>query len=156
MSIDLFLKVIHVIAAIVAVGANLTYAFWLRRAGTDDRERLVWTYRIHRGRLDNLIATPAYVVVLLSGLGMVFTGAFSFSAGWIQVALGLYVLVVILSIALYAPALRRQLTEAEADPSSAPYRAAAARSNLLGILVMVIVLVIVFLMVTKPLKESLF
>ena len=155
MSIDLLLKVIHVIAAIVAVGANLTYAFWLRRAGTDDRERLVWTIGSIR-RLDNLIATPAYVVVLLSGLGMVFTGAFSFSAGWIQVALGLYVLVVILSIALYAPALRRQLAEAEADPSSAAYRAAAARSNLLGILVTVIVLVIVFLMVTKPLKESIF
>jgi uncharacterized membrane protein len=155
MSIELILKVIHVIAAIVAVGANLTYAFWLRRAGTDDRERLVWTIGSIR-RLDDLIATPAYVVVLLTGLGMVFTGAFSFLTGWIQVALGLYVLVVILSIALYAPALRRQLAEAEADPTSAAYRAAAARSNVLGILVTVIVLVIVFLMVTKPLKESLF
>ncbi len=88
MSIELIMKVIQVIAAIVAVGANLTYAFWLRRAGTDDRDRLVWTIGSIR-RLDNLIATPAYVVVLLSGLGMVFTGAFSFSAGWIQIALGL-------------------------------------------------------------------
>ena len=149
MEIALLLKVVHVLAAIVAVGANLTYAFWLQRAGTDDRERLVWTIGSIR-RLDNLIATPAYVVVLLTGLGMVISGAFSFSTGWIQVAIGLYVLVVILSIALYAPALRRQLTEAEANPSSAAYRAAASRSNLLGILVTLIVLVIVVLMVTKP------
>jgi len=149
MTLALLLKVVHVLAAIVAVGANLTYAFWLRRAGTDDRERLVWTIESIR-RLDNLIATPAYVVVLLTGLGMVVSGAFSFSTGWIQVAIGLYVLVVILSITLYAPALRRQLTAAEADPSSAAYRAAASRSNILGILVTLIVLVIVVLMVTKP------
>jgi len=149
MSVVLLLKVVHVLAAIVAVGANLTYAFWLRRAGTDDRERLVFTIGSIR-RLDNLIATPAYVVVLLTGLGMVFLGAFSFSDAWIQVAIALYVLVVILSIALYAPALRRQLTEAEADPGSAAYGAAASRSNLLGIGVTAIVLVIVVLMVTKP------
>ena len=149
MSIALLLKVVHVLAAIVAVGANLTYAFWLRRAGTDDRDRLVWTIGSIR-RLDKLIATPAYVVVLLTGLAMVFSGAFSFTAGWIQVALGLYVLVVILSIAMYTPALRRQLTEAEADPSSAAYRAAASRSNVFGIVVILIVLVIVVLMVTKP------
>jgi uncharacterized membrane protein len=149
MSIALLLKVVHVIAAIVAVGANVTYAFWLRRAGTSDRERLVFTIDTIR-KLDNLIATPAYVVVLLTGLGMVFTGAFSFDAGWIRLALGLYVLVVILGIALYAPTLRRQLAEAQADPGSAAYRAAASRSNGLGIVVLVIVLVIVVLMVTKP------
>ena len=97
-----------------------------------------------------MIATPAYVVVLLTGLAMVFLGAFSFETNWIRVAIGLYVLVVILSIALYAPSLRRQLAEAEADPSSAAYRAAASRSNLLGIVVLVIVLVIVVLMVAKP------
>jgi uncharacterized membrane protein len=149
MSLVLLLKLVHVLAAIVAVGANLTYAFWLRRAGTADRERLTWTIGSIR-RLDNLIATPAYVVVLLTGLGMVFTGAFSFSQGWIQAAIGLYVLVVILSIGLYAPALRRQLAEAERDPGSAAYGAAASRSNILGIVVTLIVLVIVVLMVTKP------
>jgi uncharacterized membrane protein len=149
MSIVLALKVVHVLAAIVAVGANLTYAFWLRRAGTDDRNRLVWTIGSIR-RLDNLIATPAYVVVLLTGIGMVLTGAFSFEEGWIQAAIGLYVVVVILSIVLYAPALRRQLAEAEAGTSSAAYRAAATRSNVLGIVVTLIVLVIVVLMVTKP------
>lgn len=127
----------------------MTYAFWLRRAGTADRDRLVFTIDTIR-KLDNMIATPAYVVVLLTGLAMVFLGAFSFETNWIRAAIGLYVLVVILSIALYAPALRRQLAEAQADPSSAAYRAAASRSTALGIVVMVIVLVIVVLMVTKP------
>ena len=149
MDLPLALKVVHIIAAIVAVGANVTYAFWLRQAGTTDRDRLVFTIASIK-KLDNTLATPAYIVVLLTGLGMVFLGVFSFTTGWIQAALALYVLVVILSIAVYSPALRRQLREAEADPGSAAYRAAASRSNLLGIVVTAIVLVIVVLMVTKP------
>ena len=149
MDLPLALKVVHIIAAIVAVGANVTYAFWLRQAGTTDRDRLVFTIASIK-KLDNTLATPAYIVVLLTGLGMVFLGVFSFTTGWIQAALALYVLVVILSIAVYSPALRRQLREAEADPGSAAYRAAASRSNLLGFVVTAIVLVIVVLMVTKP------
>ena len=149
MPIALALKVVHIIAAIVAVGANVTYAFWLRRAGTADRDRLVFTIdTIHK--LDNLLATPAYVVVLLSGLAMVFSGTFSFETGWIRVALALYVLVVLLSVFGHAPALRRQLAEAKIDPTSAAYRAAATRQNALGIVVLVVVLLIVVLMVTKP------
>jgi uncharacterized membrane protein len=149
MTLALLLKVIHVIAAIVAVGANVTYAFWLRRAGTEDRERVVFTVEtIHK--LDNMIATPAYIVLLLSGLGMVFSGAFSFTTTWIQVAIALYVLVVLLSIFGHAPALRRQLAEAKADPGSTAYRAAASRGNMLGAAIIAMVLVIVVLMVTKP------
>ena len=149
MDLALALKVAHIIAAIVAVGANVTYAFWLRQAGTNDRDRLVFTIGSIR-KLDKTIATPAYIVVLLTGLGMVFLGVFSFATGWIQAALGLYVLVVIVGAALYSPAIRRQLAEAETDPASAAYAAAASRSNLLGIVTIVIVLVIVVLMVTKP------
>lgn len=149
MTLVLLLKVVHIIAAIVAVGANVTYAFWLRRAGTADRERLVFTVEtIHK--LDNLIATPAYVVVLLTGVGMVISGAFSFETRWIQFAIGLYVVVVALSVAGHAPALRRQLAEARVDPTSAAYRAAAARGNAFGIAILVLVLAIVVLMVSKP------
>jgi uncharacterized membrane protein len=149
MDIALALKVVHILAAVVALGANVTYAFWLRQAGTKDRDRLVFTIASIR-KLDNTIATPAYVVVLLTGLGMVFSGLFSFTAGWIQAALVLYVAAVLIGVFLYAPTIRRQLAEAEADPASAAYAALASRSNLLGIIVIAIVLVIVVLMVTKP------
>ncbi|MGH2483388.1 MAG: hypothetical protein ACRDE9_02895 [Candidatus Limnocylindria bacterium] len=39
--------------------------------------------------LDSRIANPAYVVVLLTGIGMVLTGAYSFTTGWILAAIGL-------------------------------------------------------------------
>lgn len=148
MSIVQLLKLIHVLAAITAVGANLTYTYWLRYAGRD-RDRLVWTTKGIR-RLDNFIATPAYVVLGITGVLMVLAGAFSFTTGWIIVAIVLYVLMIILGIALYAPALKRQIAEAETDPTSAAYAGAAGRTNTYGVITTAVVLVIVVLMVTKP------
>ncbi len=148
MDVLVILKLIHILAAMTAVGANVTYTYWLRRARLD-RDRLVWTIEGVR-RLDNTIATPAYVVVLVTGLAMVAGGLFSFTTGWILAALALYIAVVIVAIALYAPAVRAQLAAAEADPASPAYAAAAARSNRYGIITLSAVLAIVVLMVTKP------
>lgn len=148
MSLVVLLKLVHVLAAITAVGANLTYTYWLRYAGRD-RDRLVWTMRGIR-RLDNFIATPAYVVLLITGVLMVVGGVFTFQTGWIIAAIVLYVFVVVMGIVLYAPALKRQIEEAENDPTSASYSAAAARTNLFGLITTGVVLVIVALMVTKP------
>src|SRR2546427_6880912 len=117
MSMLVILKLIHVLAAITAVGANLTYTYWMRYAG-QDRDRLIWTMKGIR-RLDNFIATPAYVVLLITGVLMVIGGVFSFQTGWIVAAIALYVVVVVvIRIAFYAPALKRQIAEAEADATS--------------------------------------
>ena len=148
MTAVLLLKVVHILAAIVAVGSNVTYAFWLRRAGLD-RDRLVDTIEGIR-RLDSRIANPAYVVVLLSGIGMVALGAFSFTTGWIVAAIVLYEALVIVGIAFFSPAIKRQLEEAQRDPSTPAYAAAALRTNLFGVGTLVVVVVIVFLMVAKP------
>ena len=148
MSLYLLLKLVHIGAAMVAVGANVSYAFWLRHAGLD-RDRLVHTLEGVR-RLDMWLANPAYFIVLLTGIGMVAFGPYPIGTPWILAAIGLYVLIAVVGITLYAPAVRRQRAEALADPSSAAYRAAARRSNLLGLLAIGIVAVIVFLMVVKP------
>ena len=144
----LLLKVIHVLAAIVAVGANVTYAFWLRRAGRD-RERLVWTLDGVR-RLDRAIANPAYILLLITGVLMVLTGAYSFEQRWIALSIGLYAITAVIGITVYGPALRRQIAEAERDPTSEAYARAERRSTLLGIVTTAIVGLIVVLMVTKP------
>jgi uncharacterized membrane protein len=143
------LKVVHVLSAITAVGANLTYAFWLRRAGRD-RDRLVWTIKTVR-RLDNGVANPAYVILLITGVAMVLLGAFSFETGWIALSLVIYIVVATMGFLAFAPAIRHQLAEAEADPTSAAYAAAARRSNILGLTTTALAVVIVILMVAKPL-----
>lgn len=144
----LLLKFVHIVSAIVAIGANVTYAFWLRRAG-HDRDKLVWAIRGIQ-TLDNRLANPAYLVLLITGVWMVLGGAFSFQAGWIRAALALYVALVIIGIFLYAPTIRRQLEEAERDPTSPAYSAIERRSTILGITTLIVVLAIVALMVTKP------
>ncbi len=149
MSLVVALKVVHILAAIVAVGANVSYAFWLRWAGRD-RQRLLFAIGGIR-RLDRRVANPGYAVVLLTGVLMVLNGLYSFETGWIAAAIGLFVLTAILGITLFAPAIRRQLAEAEADPTSPAYERAAVRSSFLGLLTTGIVIVIVVLMVAKPL-----
>ena len=148
MSLIVAVKVIHVVAAIVAVGANVTYALWLNRA---KRDRAHLTFALHGIRqLDSFVANPAYVVLGITGPAMVLLGAFSFTQGWIVVSLALYVVVAVLGIAVFAPALRRQAAEAERDATSAAYAAAERRTSILGAITTGIALVIVVLMVSKP------
>ena len=136
------------LAAITAVGADLTYPFWSRYAGLD-RDRLVWTMKGIR-RLDNFVATPAYIVVLITGVLMVIGGVVSFQTGWIVASLALYVVLVVLGMAFYSPALKRQIAEAEKDVTSPSYASAARRTSMIGVLTTAVALVIVALMVTKP------
>jgi uncharacterized membrane protein len=148
MQVWLVFKFIHILAVISAVGANATYQFWYSRAGRDSAQ-LVWTIESIRV-LDRRIANPSYIVALLAGIATVITGSFSFESLWIAASIGLYVLVAVIGIALYAPAMRRQQALAAADPTSPDYEAAATRSRMLGGLATGLVLVIVVLMVLKP------
>jgi uncharacterized membrane protein len=148
MSVFLLLKVVHVLSAIVAVGANVTYAFWLRRA-RGDRARLIDAISGVR-TLDGRFANPAYILLLITGVGMVLTGAYSFETGWIAASIALYVFTAVLGITAFAPALRRQLAEAERDPASPAYALIERRSTLLGLVTTALVVLIVVLMVTKP------
>jgi uncharacterized membrane protein len=141
-------KLVHILAVITALGANFTYAFWLARAGRDS-DRLVFVIESVR-RLDRRVANPAYIVAAIAGLAIVATGPYGLGSPWIVSAIVLYVLVAVLGITLYGPAVRAQLALARTDPSSAAYGLAARRSQLVGLVVTAIVLVIVGLMVLKP------
>jgi uncharacterized membrane protein len=148
MSLFLILKVVHILAAITALGANLTYPFWLRRAGTDQARVLDALDGIRA--LDRRVANPAYIVVFVVGIVLVLTGGYTFGTFWISAAIALFIFVAILGATLYAPALRGQEAEARADITSPAYAAAARRQNAIGAVVTLLVIVIVFLMVTKP------
>lgn len=148
MSLVIALKLVHVLSVIVALGANVSYAFWLRLAG-HDRDRLVFAISGIRW-LDRRVANPLYGLVLVSGILMVLNGLYSFETRWIATAIVLYVGVVVIGIVGFGPAVRRQLAEAQRDPTSPAYEAAARRSNAFGVVTTAIVLVIVFLMVAKP------
>jgi uncharacterized membrane protein len=143
------LKFVHVLSAVVAVGFNASYGIWLARAARQPDH----LGHVLRGikTLDN-VANLGYGVLLLTGLLLIWVGGIPLTTLWIAAALLLYVVgVILLGLGVYAPALRAQLRALEnAGPESPEYTRLASQNTTLGIAIGVIVVVIVFLMVTKP------
>jgi uncharacterized membrane protein len=149
MSLYLILKFIHIFLASVAVGFNLSYGIWIARAA---REPEHWLYVLQGIRvLDNRFANPAYVLILLSGLGMVYLGDIALTTVWLAAALILYVVVALMGIFLFAPVLRRQVGVLVHEGAQSPeFQRLSQRSTLLGVITTLLVVVIVVLMVFKP------
>ena len=144
-----FLKFIHVVLAIVAIGFNASYGIWLARAGKEPE---------HAGHvlkgvkvLDDKFANPAYILLLVTGVSMVLLEDIPFSTFWIAAALVLYVLAVLGGALGYTPVLRNQILLWEAGKADSPeFARLGKRGMILGVLLAVDVLTIEFLMVTKP------
>lgn len=142
-------KWIHILAAITALGANFTYAVWIRRA-SNRPEVLPFTLKTVK-LIDGRLANPAYAVLLISGLLMTWLADFPLSTPWLLSSLILYAAIALLGIFVYAPTFRRQIALAEQiGADSEEYRQAERRGNLLGIALVILTISIVFLMVVKP------
>jgi uncharacterized membrane protein len=140
---------IHVLAAIVAVGLNISYAVWIIRAQRDPAHTAFALKGIKF--LDDRIANPAYGVLLVTGLLMVFLAGYSLTTLWIDIALVLFALLVVVAVVFYTPTLREQIKLVESgDTSSAQFTRLAKRGQIAGQALGVIVLVILALMVFKP------
>jgi uncharacterized membrane protein len=149
MLLFLLVKWIHVLAAITAVGANITYGIWMARAA---REPQVLPFVLRTIKLiDDRIANPLYALLLLTGLTMAFILPLPLTTPWLLTALILYIIATLLGLAVFVPVFRRQIELLESEGFEAPkYTAAARMARILGIVVGIDVLIIVFLMVVKP------
>ncbi len=145
----LLLKWLHVLAAIVAVGANITYGIWITRAS---RQPQVLPFTLRGVKLiDDRLANPAFGLLLITGLLMTFVLPLPLTTPWVLTALVLYVFVVLIGLLGYTPTLRRQIQVLDSEGSaSSNYKALARRGTMLGAVLGVLVIVIVFLMVVKP------
>jgi uncharacterized membrane protein len=149
MSFFLVLKFIHILAAITAVGLNISYGIWLGRVGNEPSHSAFTLKTIKF--LDDRIANPAYGVLLLTGLLMVFVLPYPITTLWIDIALVLWLALILVGLLAYSPTLRGQVKLAEAgDVSSAEFGRLSTRGAILGAVTGVIVFVILILMVFKP------
>jgi uncharacterized membrane protein len=149
MTVYLWIKFLHVLMAIVAVGFNATYGIWLARAAKEPQHEL----HVLRGIkvLDDRFANPAYGLLLVTGIWMVAISFWQLTTFWILSGLILYAVVILLGIGLYTPTLRRQIRVLETEgPQSEEYRWLARRSTLVGVALAILVVIIVALMVLKP------
>ena len=144
------LKWLHILAAITAVGANITYGIWISRAARRP-ESLLFTLSSIKF-IDDRVANPSFGLLLITGLLMVFTVRMPLlRTPWLLTALVLYGLLVLIGLFGFTPSLKRQLQILESQgPTSSEYQAVAGRGTVLGILLILLAVVIVFLMVVKP------
>jgi uncharacterized membrane protein len=145
-----FLKFIHVLLAIIAVGFNASYGIWLARAAKAPQATQSQVLRTIKF-MDDRFANPAYGLLLVTGLFMVVSAGIPVSRLWIAASIGLWLVLVFVGLGTYTPTLRDQIRVLESEgPGSDAYQRLAARGRTTGIVLGIIVIVIVFLMVTKP------
>jgi uncharacterized membrane protein len=143
------LKWLHIVAAIVALGANATYGIWIARASRTPAA-LPFTLRMIKF-LDDRVANPCYGLLLLTGFGMIYTMGLRLRIPWLLTSLVLYVVMGLIAAFGYTPLLKRQIDVLDRDGFESPtYQALAARGRTLGIVLGIFAMVIVFLMVVKP------
>ena len=143
------LKFIHVIVAIVALGANITYTVWFIRAKRNP-EALAFTLHTIKV-IDDYIATPAYVLLLPSGWILASLAGWSLTLPWIFTSLILYAAVSVIGLGIYTPTLKKQISIAERVGSNGrEYKEISDRLNAIGVALNIVVLIIIYLMVIKP------
>ena len=144
------LKFLHVLLAILAVGINASYGIWLARASKEPAHEA----HVLRGIkfLDDRVANPAYVLLLVTGLSMVVVSdSVEPTDFWVATALVLFTITALLALLVYTPTLRKQVELAEGGATaSSEYQKLSKRSTLVGALLGVLAVSIVFLMVVKP------
>ncbi|MDH4113033.1 MAG: DUF2269 domain-containing protein [Actinomycetota bacterium] len=148
------LLVLHVLGAVIALGFSLSYRLWVRRGEADGVHGRAFALRTVSW-IDRRITTPAFIAQLVTGLLLVATIDWELlRQAWLEISLGIYVLLTALAVTVYAPSFRRQreIAEAIADGTGdeADYAAAASKATSWGIGVTTLTLVIVVLMVWKP------
>lgn len=148
-SLLLVLKYIHILSAIAAVGSNITYGVWSARAQQEPSHVGFALKGIKF--LDDRIANPAYGVLFLTGLLMIFVGHWSITSAWIVIAIVLFVALAVLGFGFYSPLLRNQIKLVEAGDTSSPeFEGLSRRSRLIGPLLGLLVALILVMMVFKP------
>jgi uncharacterized membrane protein len=150
MSMYLILKLIHILAAIVALGFNFSYAIWTAR-GEKSPEHLLFVLKGIKF-LDDYAANPSYLVSVITGLAMSYLAGYPIlETRWIFYALVIFSGMGILGFGFYTPALRKQIQILESQgASSAAYQQANFRQSIIGWVLFLFALCVLGLMVFKP------
>ena len=135
----LTLKFFHILLAITALGANLTYGVWIARSKMYPAFAPIALRGVKF--IDDWIANPSYLLLLPTGIAMVKVAGYSFGTHWISWAMGLWALAVAAGYLGYTPALAGQIRAIERDGPDSPE---AARLSVRGNIFAAILILMVF------------
>jgi uncharacterized membrane protein len=143
----LLLKFVHILIAILALGASAVLGVALELYGSHPTHGPFLLRAIRR--LVAYFVLPGYVLVLVTGLLLVRI-AWPLTTRWVKEALALWVVgIAVLGCDLVVLRHQERLLEA-GGPDSASYRRASLLGRGLGAGLGLVVLVILYLMVFKP------
>jgi uncharacterized membrane protein len=145
---------IHVTAAVVGFGATFAEAVTFPVAMKLDKRHLPYVHKLQLF-INQRLATPALVVILVTGIYQVSEGNFSFGDMWISFTFLIVIVLGGLLGAYFIPTDRRlfdQVTKdlAETGEPSKGYLADVRREGVMGTITGILIVVALFLMVTKP------
>ncbi|GAB3356286.1 hypothetical protein GCM10027566_19090 [Arachidicoccus ginsenosidivorans] len=144
------LKSVHILMAIMALGANLSYPLWLY-IGHKNQKYLPFALNGIK-MLDDYMANPAYILSLFTGLGLCWYMHLNpFTAFWLWGSLILYALAAGTGIAIYSPLLKKQIAALESAGKDSPlYQRLNKKGIYTGIFIFLLAFAIILLMVAKP------
>jgi uncharacterized membrane protein len=145
---------IHVTAVVVGFGATFAEAIMFPVAQKLDPKHLPYVHRLQMA-INQRLATPALVVVIVTGIYQVNEGDWSFGDAWISATFVIVIVIGGLLGAYFVPSDRRLGAQVERDlaETGAPspeYLVAARRQGAIGALTGFLLVLAIFLMVTKP------
>ncbi len=148
----LSLKLVHVLLAITAVGFNASYGVIVGRARKADIDGREIRFALRTVQfMDDYVANPCYILLLITGVGMVQVAGYPWALKWIHGSMALLFLLAALGFGLYSPTLRKQIAALDArGPQDPEFIRLSKRGGMLGGIMGLITLGIVYLMVFKP------
>lgn len=149
---------IHVAAVVVGFGATYAEAIAFPVAQKLDPRHLPYVHQLGLA-INRYMATPALVVIIITGFYQVSEGNWSMGDAWISATLAIAIVLGGLTGAYFVPTDRKLKELAERDIAAAgpggqvtlsdEYQAKARTIGMVGALAGLLILVAIFLMVTK-------
>jgi uncharacterized membrane protein len=143
---------LHIVGAIAAFGYGF-YAPIFGMATAKEPQHSNWFSRASR-RVTNIIILPFAILMFITGALLVESGGWEWSARWLSVAMGLYIVALVVIFGLQRSSLNKVIALSDAspgpegpDPELAKH---VGRMRLYGVLLLLLILAVLALMVWKP------
>ena len=145
---------IHITAVVVGFGATFAEALMFPVAQKLDPRHLPYVHKLQM-TINRALATPALLIVIVTGIYQVSEGNWSFGDFWISATFLIVIVIGGLLGAYFVPSDRRLGAQVERDLAetgapSAAYLDAARTQGMVGALTGFLLVLAIFLMVTKP------
>jgi uncharacterized membrane protein len=145
---------IHVSAVVIGFGATFAEAVTFPVAMKLDKRHLPYVHRLQLF-INQRLATPALVVIILTGFYQVSKGNWSMGDFWISATLAIAIVLGGLLGAYFIPTDRKLGAQIERELAaggepSQDYMRQMRREGVVGTITGILILLAIFLMVTKP------